>query len=327
MPYHMNLRRYRQNQVTRDLFDTHSLQPKDIIAPIFVQEGLKEQTPIKSISNLSYHNEESTLKFMEEGLEKGIRSYLLFVFPKDKKESAFSYQCAASTIEHVKKRFGQDIILSTDVCLCPYTQSGHCGFVHEDKKSQSWYIDNHSSVLELSKMALELAEAGVDMIAPSDIFDDRIKAIRETLDQNGYDRTLIMSYSTKFSSAFYGPFRDVLNSHPEQGDRKSHQISPFNLNDAIRSSLRDAEQGADILMIKPAGYYLDLAVHFKNHPQLKYYPLAAYQVGGEIQALRLLAQHGLGNFQDLYRESLVSMKRAGIDQIITYGALEIDFFR
>lgn len=321
--YPPNYRRFRQTSRIRSMMQTHRLHPSMIIYPLFVKEELQREVETV-LTNVSYHTFESICFQIDKALEKGIFQFLLFTFPKEKKETDFTYDFTVNFIYNIKKRYKDNIVLMVDICLCPYTISGQCGFIKYDN-NENWIIENESSVKELTKMAINMASANVDVIAPSDVFDDRIKSIRIALDKNQYSNKLIMSYSTKMSSAFYGPFRCVLQSSPKTGDRKTYQMDFANVDDAIRSSLRDIEQGADIIMVKPAALNLDIIHRLSIHPQSQYVPLAAYQVGGEIESYRLLEKNNMGVFKDLYAESLIGIIRSGAKLVITYGALEIDF--
>lgn len=314
MQYKMNLRRYRQNQSVRDTFSTVNLSSKNLIQPYFVYEDLAEREELPSIAGQYKHNLESLKKEVAYGLTQGVSSVLLFFIPKSKQKCNFDHDFDCSVISGLKEEFGDRITIFTDMCLCSQTDTGHCGIVEEGR------VVNHKSVLELVKKSVAHARAGSDCISPSDMMDDRILAIREALDENGFDQTMIMSYSTKFSSSFYGPFRDAAESTPDSGDRKSYQIDYRNESDAMLASLRDMEQGADILMVKPAGAYLDILYRIKHHEVMKDYPLAAYQVSGEYQSLHMMEQNNLINFNDALLESLYAIRRSGADLIITYGA-------
>ena len=259
---------------------------------------------------------------MEKGKSQQISTVLLFIIPKNKHQSHFQFPFEEEVVRDIKSTFGRDILLAVDICLCSHTVHGHCGVEINKENINHKEIDNDATVKILAEKSLLLAAAGADIISPSDMMDDRVLAIRQSLNQHHFHQTMIMSYSTKFSSSLYGPFREAAQSTPSYGDRKTYQLSPGNPNDAIRCSLRDAVQGADILMVKPAGMYLDIIRKIKDHPQTTHFPLCAYQVSGEYQSLWLMHQAGYLSFQQAYLESLVSIKRAGADMIITYGANE-----
>ncbi len=310
----MNLRRYRKNAATRDIFSTVEITTKNLIQPYFVYEGLKEQEELTAITGQKKNTIDSLKKEIAIGLKQGISHVLLFIIPQSKHEHTFSYDFDSKVLSSLNEEFGDSILLSADMCLCSQTKSGHCGILSDG------IIDNDASVKVIADKSLIYAQAGADCISPSDMMDNRILAIRKILDSNKLDSTMIMSYSTKFSSNFYGPFRDAADSTPTSGDRKSYQIDFRNEFDAIRSSIRDMEQGADILMVKPAGAYLDTIYKIKTHERLRDYPLAAYQVSGEFQALQVMAQNGLIDYEKGLLETLYAIKRAGADLIITYAA-------
>jgi len=313
--YPESYRRVRQSKAIRNLMKTVDVRPENLIQPYFVYQGLKESEELKAMYRQKKHTNDSLLKEVERGLENGVNTALLFFIPVSKAESHFDYSFDTEVIASLKKRFGDDLNVFTDMCLCSNTHTGHCGFLDSD----GW-VENHSSVLELARKSREYANAGADAICPSDMMDDRITAIRDSLDKSGNFKTLIMSYSTKFSSALYGPFREAAESAPSKGDRKSYQIDPSNENDALRCSIRDTEQGADMLMVKPAGMYLDIISKIKTNELTKHLPLAAYQVSGEYQSMYVCSQNGLYNFDQVLHESLVAIKRAGADLIISYAA-------
>lgn len=318
----LNFRRTRQNSTTRDLFSDIKISKSSLIQPYFVVEGLKAPRTISALRGQWQHTTDSLKKELtDKTLPSGVRSILLFIVPeeKNKRSKDFNYDYEAEVISELKKHVGNDLVIWTDLCLCSNTLNGHCGIMDA---SNPHLINNHKSVLELTTKGLILAEAGSDGIAPADMMDDRVAALRERLDDRGQEHTMIMSYSSKFASNLYGPFRAAASSHPISGDRKSYQLDPSNTSMAIRSSVRDFNQGADIIMVKPATFYLDIIYRLKNEVAeiAGMVPIAAYQVSGEYQALSLLADAGLCSFSEVYSESLVAIKRAGADLIITYGA-------
>jgi porphobilinogen synthase len=318
----MTFRRGRQHKAIRNLVASVHLSPDQFIYPLFVYEGLKEKTPLSSLAFQYKHHESSLLSAIEDGLEKGIRSFLLFTIPEKKWETLSSQKhffFEEQIIKKIKEVFKEEIVLITDLCLCSYTKTGHCGLEHHHSEAHP-RIDNHSSVEVLVQRGLMQAAAGADMIAPSDMMDDRIKALRLALDESQLYHTMIMSYSSKFSSQLYGPFREAAQSTPSFGDRKSYQIDPRHHHDAIRSSIRDASQGADLLMVKPAGLYLDILKELKQNPETSHLPLCAYQVSGEYQSYYLLHEHQFLSFPHMMLESFTAIKRAGADLIISYGA-------
>jgi len=258
------------------------------------------------------------LKQMEDDLAAGVSKFLLFPVPAKKQAEPSDFSFATGVIQQIKTHFGNDVWVAADCCLCSYTTHGHCGVLDQNENK----INNQSSVDILSKYALQLGQAGASCIAPSDMMDGRIAAIRNSLDDHGLDEVGIMSYSAKFSSQLYGPFRDACHSSPADGmikDRKSYQLSPSNPEDAILSSIRDAEEGADILMVKPAGWYTDIILRIKEQV---IQPLAAYHVSGEYAAIECLAEKGIVNREAAHLELWTALKRAGADIIISYASRE-----
>ncbi len=313
--YPMTLRRLRQNPTRRRLFANTHISAAQLIQPYFVYQGLRESQPLASLHGQEQHCLDSLCRRIEYGLERGISSVMLFFVPEKKATHDFDFSFDADVLSKVKAKFGDSLNLLVDVCLCSNTASGHCGIIN----SQG-HIDNAGSVLELARKAKIYASAGADGVCPSDMMDDRIAAIRSTLDDSQLSNTLIVSYSSKFSSAFYGPFRAAAKSTPSSGDRKSYQLDPANSREGLRAARRDAAQGADVLMVKPGLAYLDIIYQIKHDPELAHIPLCAYQVSGEYESLQLGAKHGLFHFATAYLETLIALRRAGSDMIITYGA-------
>ncbi len=315
--YFINRRRIRANEHIRELAASVFLNHKEFIQPLFIDESIKERTAINSLTDVNKDTIETMLQQMEADIQSGINKFLLFPIPVEKATKVFNYQFVTKALSIIKSRFGNAVWVAADTCLCAYTLHGHCGILSEDQKS----VLNHESVNALADYALQMVQAGADCIAPSDMMDGRISAIRHLLDQHGFDATAILSYSAKFSSQFYGPFRDACNSTPGQSnllkDRKTYQSSPFNAEDAILSTLRDIEEGADLVMVKPAVSYLDVIYRIKQVTQV---PLAAYHVSGEYQSLELLAQQGLVERNLAHIEVWTALKRAGADCIISYAS-------
>ena len=315
--YHSNRRRIRANSHIRELAATVSLNHKEFIQPLFLDGSITRQTPIATLSEINSDTPDSLLQQIESDVKKGISKFLLFPVPEKKTANNFDYNFVTNTIQQIKKIFGNSVWIAADVCLCAYTSHGHCGILNAagDK------VLNDASVKELASYALQLAQAGADCIAPSDMMDGRIGAIRNILDNNGFDDVSIMSYSAKFSSQFYGPFRDACKSTPGSNcnihNRKTYQASSFNKNDAILSTLRDIEEGADIVMVKPALPYLDI-IHELS--QTVKHPLAAYHVSGEYQSIELLAQNNIIERDKAHIEIWTALKRGGANIIISYAA-------
>jgi porphobilinogen synthase len=312
----MNLRRLRANNHIRDLVAEVTVSQNDLIQPIFVDETLSQRAPVKNMSGVFSDTEGSILHQIESDLTAGVSKFLLFPVPKDRYETAFKFDFAQNVVAKIKAEFGDALWLINDVCLCSYTTHGHCGVLNIEGSRML----NAESVKIIADYALGLAQAGADCIAPSDMTDGRIGAIRQILDKNGLETTSIMAYSSKFASNFYGPFRDVCKSTPSGAtlkNRKTYQIDYRNGSDAVRSSIRDAAEGADFLMVKPALPYLDIVTKLSQKTDL---PIIAYHVSGEYAAIDLLAQNDLIDKMAAHLEIWTACKRAGATGIITYAA-------
>ncbi len=261
---------------------------------------------------------ENVVKQIGKDLELGIRAVLLFGHPEhggktpDGSEAAAANGAVQKTCERLKRDFGDDLVVMTDVCLCAYTDHGHCGILTADGR-----VLNDESLLPLVNMAVSHARAGADVVAPSDMMDGRVAAIRDALDDAGCEDTLLMSYAVKFASAYYGPFREAADSTPSMGDRQSYQMDYRNGREAVREALLDVDEGADWLMVKPALPYLDVIRAVREASRL---PLSAYNVSGEYSAVKAAAANGWLDEARIVRENLLSIRRAGADQIITYHA-------
>lgn len=315
--YYSNRRRIRANNHIRELGAGIRLSHLDFIQPLFVDETVAERTPISTLNEINSDTIDSLLQQIDKDLQNGISKFLLFPVPANKSEKDFDYSFILNTLKKIRSAFGTKIWIAADVCLCAYTSHGHCGVLNKEGTK----VLNDESVKVLADYSLQLAQAGIDCIAPSDMMDSRIAAIRQILNSNGFDDVAIMSYSSKFSSQFYGPFRDACKSTPGKGcsvyDRKSYQASAFNANDAILSSLRDIEEGADVIMVKPALPYLDI-IHELKRTVL--HPIAAYHVSGEYQSIELLAQQNIIDRARAHIEIWTSLKRGGAGIIISYAA-------
>ncbi len=313
--YPITQRRLRTNSHIRELTASVKLSHKSFIQPLFVDEEIKEPRAVNGLNDVEVDTASSVLYTIEQAINSGANKFLLFPIPANKRENDFDFSFAANMIRAIKENFGNEVWIASDLCLCSYTSHGHCGILNEDHSK----LINHKTVDVLSKYATQLAIAGVDCIAPSDMTDGRIGSIRTSLDALGYDTVSIMSYSAKFSSQFYGPFRDACHSAPKTNglkDRKTYQLSPLHSNDAIASALRDEKEGADILMVKPAALYTDVIGRLKQQT-LK--PIAAYHVSGEYAAIELLAEKGLVNREAAHLEVWSALTRAGADIIISYA--------
>ncbi|MBM4295530.1 MAG: porphobilinogen synthase, partial [Deltaproteobacteria bacterium] len=247
----------------------------------------------------------------------GIPAVLLFGLPQRKDDTGSEASSPKGAVQQAVRRLKKevpDLVVITDACLCGYTSHGHCGIISRGE------IDNDATLEILAQVAVSHAEAGADIVAPSDMMDGRIAAIREALDERGFEMTAILSYAVKYASSFYGPFREAAHSAPQFGDRKSYQMDPANAREALREAMLDVEEGADILMVKPALPYLDILAHLRQEFNL---PLAAYQVSGEYSMIKAAAQKGWLNEEAVMLESLTSIKRAGADLILTYFAKDV----
>jgi porphobilinogen synthase len=314
--YPITQRRLRTVTHIRELTASVKLSYKSFIQPFFVDEAINEPRFVDGLNGIRVDTIHSVLKTIEDCVAAGITKFLFFPVPAKKNEGEFDFSFAMAVIKNIREFFGEEIWVAADLCLCSYTSHGHCGILSDDHSK----LVNHKTVDVLARYATQLAIAGADCIAPSDMTDGRIGAIRTSLDVLGYDTVSIMSYSAKFSSQFYGPFRDACHSAPNINglrNRKTYQLSPLNINDAIASSLRDEKQGADILMVKPAALYTDVIAELKKQT-LK--PIAAYHVSGEYAAIEVLAEKGLVNREAAHLEVWTALTRAGADIIISYAA-------
>ena len=312
------LRRTRLNPLVRDLVRETRLDLDNFIYPLFVVEGEGVRNEIASMPGVFQLSIDEILKECYELKSLGIKSILLFGIPSLKdsvgSDALSDDGIIARTLRAIKAEFGSSLLVITDLCFCEYTDHGHCGIL--DKCSV-----NNDATLEISaKQALIHAKNGADMIAPSGMMDGIITCLRDALDENGFENLPVMAYSTKFASAYYGPFRDVAQSAPSFGDRKSYQMDSANRFEAIRESLEDEAQGADILMVKPALAFLDIIRDIKERSLL---PLCAYNVSGEYALLKAGAKLGVIDYEKVMMETLLGIKRAGADMIISYHAKEV----
>jgi len=312
------LRRLRQTNELRSLVRETKLSIDQFIYPLFISETVKKSTPISAMPGIFQWPLSSVTQEAERIYKLGIPAVLLFGIPKVK--NAEGKQAYAKTgiiqkaIRLIKKKV-PELLIITDVCLCEYTDHGHCGVI--DKKG---YVKNDESLPLLARMALSHVEAGADMVAPSDMMDGRVGAIRKLLDTNGYTNIPIMAYSAKYASGFYGPFREAAQSTPQSGDRKSYQMDPANVQEALREVEQDIREGADIIMVKPALAYLDVIRQVKEKYNV---PLAAYNVSGEFSMVKAAAQNGWIDEERIAMEILTGIKRAGADIIISYFAPQV----
>ncbi len=311
-------RRVRINPRLRDLVTQTKLDTDDFIYPLFIKEGEGIKIEIGSMPGVFQMSIDEVLKECEVLKKLGLYSIVLFGIPSLKdsvgSDALCSHGIIPKPIEAIKEKHPQ-MFVTTDLCFCEYTDHGHCGILDLENES----VNNDATLEILGEQALIHAKAGVDMIAPSGMMDGMITAIRSALDSAGFVNLPIMSYSTKFASAYYGPFRDVAESSPSFGDRRSYQMNPANRDEAINESIEDEKEGADILMVKPALAYLDIVRDIRNNTRL---PLAVYNVSGEYAMLKMAGKQGLVDYDKVMMETLLGFKRAGADIIITYHAKE-----
>jgi porphobilinogen synthase len=314
------MRRLRNSALMRDIVTEYRLSPSNLVLPMFVKEGLEEKQGVASMPGVYQHSIESMIEECGKVVDLGIPGIILFGIPKMKDaQGSEAYNpdgIVPKAVRVVKEEFGSNLLIACDVCLCEYTDHGHCAPIDGDD------VMNDLGVELYAKAALEYARAGADIVAPSDMMDGRVGAIRKTLDGNGLDNVLILSYAVKFASSFYGPFRDAAESEFAGGpkDRKSHQMDPANLSQAYREVEMDIHEGADIIMVKPALPYLDVIHALSERFSV---PLAAYQVSGEYSMLKAVGQKGWIDESGVMLETLLSIRRAGANMILTYFAKEV----
>ena len=311
------LRRLRYNPIVRDMIRETALSKSDLIYPMFVVPGTKVKNPVKSMPGIFQFSIDELVKECKEVASLGIPAVILFGIPEHKDEKgseAYDPNGIVQKAIRAIKAEVNDLLIITDVCMCEYTSHGHCGILQGEE------ILNDETVSLLAKEALSHVEAGADIVAPSDMMDGRVLAIRKALDYKGYTKTPIMSYSAKYSSGYYGPFRDAAESAPAFGDRRSHQMDIANGDEAIREVESDIEEGADIVMVKPAGPYLDIIRRVKDKFGM---PTAAYQVSGEFSMIKAAGQNNWIDEERVMLESLIAIKRAGADMILTYFAKDV----
>lgn len=306
-------RRLRKNPVVREMMAETRLSKDMFVYPYFVVPGNGVTHPIDSMPGVNHFSQDTLIRDVEKGLKLGVNKIMLFGVGDEKSEDAHSayhdHSIVPSAVRELKKNFGEDLYVVTDVCVCSYTTHGHCGILKDD------YVQNDETVEVIAKMALAHAQAGADMLAPSDMMDGRIGAIRELLDQNKYVNTAIMAHATKFASAYYGPFREAADCAPSKGDRKAYQMDFRNPKEALREALLDEAEGADVLMVKPALAYLDVMYNLKQHTNL---PIACYNVSGEYAMVKAAAERGWIDEQKVVMETMHAFARAGASIITTY---------
>lgn len=307
------MRRLRLNANIREMFAETALRKEDLIYPLFVKDGVNEVEEIKSLKGQKQYTVDRLDEVIKELKDLGIRSVILFGVPEHKDacgSGAYAKDGVVQRAIRKIKEIDKDFIVIGDVCMCEYTDHGHCGILHGD------YVDNDETLNYLAKIAVSMAEAGVDIVAPSDMMDGRVAKIREALDEAGYINVSIMSYASKFASNYYGPFRDAAGSAPSFGDRKQYQMDYRNKKEALREILSDVDEGADMLIVKPAMAYGDIMKLASEETNL---PIVAYSVSGEYAMLYDAVANGLVK-EDIIMETMLSFKRAGANLIITYFA-------
>ena len=311
-------RRLRQNPLIRGLVAQTRLNVDGMIQPYFVTDGSGIHDEIKGLPGIYRNSVDELVKEIESDKNLGINKVMLFGVTDRKDMHASSASDDKNPViratKELKNKFGEDLFVSADVCLCAYTDTGHCGVTNQGK------IDNDKSIVILSRMAVSLAKAGCDCVGPSDMMDGRIGAIRQMLEAENHQDTIILAYSAKYASAYYGPFREAANSAPGKGDRKGYQMDFRNRREALLELEADEAEGADIVMVKPALAYLDIIADFAASTTL---PVAAYNVSGEYTAVKLLAQAGLADEKTMVLENLTAINRAGASIILTYHLKDI----
>lgn len=309
-------RRLRKTAAIRRLVKETSLSVDDFIYPLFIEEGHNIETEIASMPGIKRFSLDRISKELDEVVALKIPAVLLFGIPSNKDnegtETWNENGIMQKSIRFIKQNY-PDLYVITDVCFCEYTSHGHCGIIYEND------VDNDATLVNIAKQVISHAKAGVDMVAPSGMMDGTIEMVRQSLDNSGFSDLPIMAYSVKYASAFYGPFRDAADSAPTFGDRKTYQMDPANREEGLRKATFDDEEGADILMVKPALSYLDIIRDLKNNFDR---PIACYNVSGEYAMIKAAAEKGWIDGEKVMMESLLSMKRAGADIIITYFAKE-----
>ncbi|WMJ22039.1 porphobilinogen synthase [Paludicola sp. MB14-C6] len=311
-------RRLRVNKDIRDMARETRVSKNTLILPMFLKEGKNIKDEISSLDHHYHYSPDRIFEGIEEGLKAGVNKFLLFGLPNHKDEVGCEAYSDSGIVQQglraIKDRYKDEVYLITDICMCEYTSHGHCGILQDE------YVNNDKTLEYLAEIAVSHANAGADMVAPSDMMDGRILSMRNALDQNGYTETPIMSYAVKYASSFYGPFRAAADSAPSFGDRKSYQMDYHNIKEGLKEAKTDEQEGADIIMVKPAMSYLDVIKKVSENTNL---PVAAYSVSGEYAMIKAAAKMGLINEYGVMCESAISIYRAGADILITYFAKEL----
>jgi len=314
-------RRLRRTAAIRNLIRETNLSRHDFVLPLFVSEKIERAKAIPSMPGVHQYSGKEIAAIAQRAHESGVQAVLLFGIPKSKDEQASGAYAKDGVVQNAVQQMKErtpDLTVITDVCLCEYTSHGHCGVTRLD--GEHFHVLNDESVALIAKTAVSHAAAGADMVAPSDMMDGRIGAVRAALDQAGFDQTGIMSYAAKFASVFYGPFRDAAESPPQFGDRRSYQMDPANADEALREVELDLAEGADIVLVKPALPYLDILWRVRERFGR---PTAVYHVSGEFAMVKAAAEKGLLEERAAVLEIMTSLKRAGADFIVSYWALDL----
>jgi porphobilinogen synthase len=310
----VRLRRGRRTPALRRMLRETRLSPRNLVLPLFVCPGEGLELPVGSMPGVARQSVDRIVETASAAHEEGVAAVLLFGIPESKDAVGSSSWDDDGIVQRALRALARDVpgmVRIADVCFCEYTDHGHCGVLAGDS------VDNDATVENLARQAVSLARAGAEVVAPSDMMDGRVGAIREALDGASLPDTLILAYATKFASGFYGPFREAAGSTPSFGDRRSYQMDPANAREALREATLDADEGADVLMVKPAMAYLDILAALRQSFD---HPLAAYHVSGEYAMLKAAAAQGWLDYERVLMESLLAIRRAGADWILTYGA-------
>jgi porphobilinogen synthase len=311
------MRRLRRTSVIRDLVREVQLQKSDLIQPLFIEEDLTTDTPISTMPGQQRLSPRSVVRETTSLADRGIRAMILFGIPRTKDEFGSSADdrvgVVQQAIREIKNELGREVVVMADVCMCQYTSHGHCGIVRDGE------IDNDETLKRLASIAVSYAQEGVDVVGPSAMIDGQVKTIRHALDDHGFKDTAIMAYAAKHASSFFGPFREAAFSKPEFGDRRSYQMDYSNPEEAMREVALDVQEGADIVMVKPALAYLDIVHRVKERFSM---PTAAYNVSGEFSMVKAAAREGWIDEKTAVLEILTGIKRAGADMVLTYHAKE-----
>jgi porphobilinogen synthase len=313
-------RRLRRTAALRRLVEETRLHPADFVLPLFVKEGITDPQPVASMPGVVQHTLESLRKTATDAVEAGVGGLILFGIPEAK--DALGSQADADVgivqqaLRALRGDLGADAVLMADLCLCEYTDHGHCGPLTADRST----VDNDVTLVRYASVAVAQVEAGADVVAPSGMMDGQVAVIRDAIDAAGYADRTILAYAAKYASAFYGPFRDAAESTPSFGDRRAYQMDPANADEALREVFADLEQGADAVMVKPAGPYLDVISRVRDAVDV---PVAAYQVSGEYAMLEAAAAHGWIERERAIVESVTAIRRAGAQMVLTYWATEL----